>query len=117
MQRPFQVIKIGIEDEREKVYQRINARVDEMVNNGLIEEAQALYPFKHLNSLQTHGYEELFDHFDGSITLEKAIEQIKQDTRNYAKRQWTWWRKDTDLKWFRFGQEKVIVDYIDEIIK
>jgi len=112
--RPFKTIKIGIEDEREAVYQKINERVDTMVNSGLVEEAKSLYPFKHLNALQTVGYRELFDYFDNKTSLAEAIQLIKQHTRNYAKRQWTWFRKDPDIKWFNRNEEAAIIDFVTQ---
>ena len=84
---------------REVLYQRINQRVDVMVKEGLVEEVQSLLPYRHLNALNTVGYSELFDYFDGKTDLVSAIELIKQNTRRFAKRQLTWFRKDKDLKW------------------
>ncbi len=97
---PFRVIKIGLELPREELYDRINRRVDVMIENGLEEEARAVYPLRTLNALQTVGYKELFDHFDGKTSKEQAIELIRQHTRNFAKRQMTWWRKDPEIRWF-----------------
>jgi tRNA dimethylallyltransferase len=109
-QRAFSIIKIGLEDEREKVYQRINERVDEMMKQGLLEEAKKLYPHRHLNALQTVGYKELFDYLDEKISLPEAVNRIKQHTRNYAKRQWTWFRKDKEIHWFSPTEyEKIIM--------
>ncbi|HEX5668513.1 MAG TPA: tRNA (adenosine(37)-N6)-dimethylallyltransferase MiaA, partial [Chitinophagaceae bacterium] len=98
-QREFSIKKIGIDWPREILYERINRRVDEMMGAGLLEEASSLYPHKHLKALQTVGYQELFDHFDGKYSLEEAVEKIKQHTRNYAKRQLTWFRKDPEIEW------------------
>ena len=98
--RKFIPIKIGLNLERENLYNRINQRVDQMMEAGLLAEAKSLYDFKHLNALQTVGYTELFDYFDGKQSLEKAIELIKQHTRNFAKRQLTWFRKEKDIHWF-----------------
>jgi tRNA dimethylallyltransferase len=97
--REFSIKKIGIDWPREILYERINRRVDEMMGAGLLEEANSLYPHKHLKALQTVGYQELFDHFDGKYSLEEAVEKIKQHTRNYAKRQLTWFRKDLEIEW------------------
>lgn len=97
--RDFDIEKTGLELPREVLYQRINKRVDEMLTNGLVEEARSLIPYQHLNALQTVGYRELFDHFNGSTSLERAIELIKQNTRHYAKRQMTWFKKDTAVRW------------------
>jgi tRNA dimethylallyltransferase len=98
-ERPFEIQKIGIYRDRETLNQRINLRVDKMFEQGLYEEALGLYPFKHLNSLNTVGYKELFAHFDGQCSLEEAKEKIKTDTRRYAKKQMTWFKKDEDIKW------------------
>lgn len=114
--RPFQILKIGLELPREEMYDRINKRVDIMVNEGLIEEARSLYPLKHLNALQTVGYRELFDHFDGNITLEFAIEEIKKNTRRFAKRQMTWFRKDEEVKWFSPLDKDEIINYVNNSI-
>ena len=101
-QRNFNAIKIGLNGDRQKIYDRINLRVDLMVKNGQIEEAKELYPHKDLNALQTVGYRELFSYFDGTITKEFAIEEIKKNTRRFAKRQLTWFRKDSEIIWFDF---------------
>jgi tRNA dimethylallyltransferase len=97
--RPFNCIKIGLDLPREVLYQRINQRVDNMVTNGLIEEAKSLLAYRHLNALNTVGYSELFDYFDGKTDLETAIALIKQNTRRFAKRQMTWFRKDEQIRW------------------
>ncbi len=99
--RPFEVIKIGIDWERSALYDRINRRVDLMLEQGLLAEAKALYPYRTLNALQTVGYQEFFDYFDGNITLDKAIELVKRNSRRYAKRQLTWFRKDTNIIWVK----------------
>ncbi|MGZ3820313.1 MAG: tRNA (adenosine(37)-N6)-dimethylallyltransferase, partial [Mucilaginibacter sp.] len=101
--RPFQCVKIGLNLPRDILYQRINQRVDEMVIQGLVEEVRSLLPFRHLNALNTVGYSELFDYFDNKIGLDSAIELIKQNTRRFAKRQLTWFRKDKDIRWFEPG--------------
>jgi len=108
--RNFQSIKIGLSAERELIYDRINQRVDFMIENGLIEEAKKLYPHKNLNALQTVGYRELFSYFDGNFTKEFAISEIKKNTRRFAKRQLTWFRKDKTINWFNFktDSEKII---------
>ena len=98
--RPFNILKIGLDLPREILYNRINERVDMMIESGLVNEARSLLPYKHFNSLQTVGYRELFDYFDGNISLEKCIDLIKQNTRHYAKRQLTWFRKDDTIHWF-----------------
>lgn len=98
-ERPFEIIKIGIELDREVLYQRINKRVDMMMEEGLLEEAKAFFSYEHLTALQTVGYVELFDFFHGKCSLEESVEDIKQHTRNYAKRQITWFKKEKNLKW------------------
>ncbi|WP_299123581.1 tRNA (adenosine(37)-N6)-dimethylallyltransferase MiaA [uncultured Tenacibaculum sp.] len=103
--RNFQSIKIGLTADREIMYNRINQRVDIMINNGLMEEAKELYPHKKLNALQTVGYRELFEYFDGNFTKEFAIEEIKKNTRRFAKRQGTWFRKDKNIIWFDFQDD------------
>lgn len=113
--RSFTPIVIGLEAERELMYNRINQRVDIMVDAGLLEEAKALYPHKQLNALQTVGYRELFSHFDGEFTLDFAIEEIKKNTRRFAKRQMTWFRRNETAKWFDFtASVQEIINYIDE---
>lgn len=100
--RPFKTIKIGLTADREIMYDRINKRVDIMVDEGLIEEAKSVYPHKSLNALQTVGYRELFEYFNGTIDRETAIAEIKKNTRRFAKRQGTWFRKDPEINWFDF---------------
>jgi len=99
-ERHFEIIKIGLELPREELYGRINQRVDVMMESGLLEEVKSLMPFKHLNALQTVGYKELFAYLEGSIRLDEAIDEIKKNTRHYAKRQLTWFKKDTSYQWF-----------------
>lgn len=103
--RNFQTIKIGLKADREIMYDRINRRVDIMIENGLIEEAQQLHQHKELNALQTVGYRELFEYFDGNFTKEFAIEEIKKNSRRFAKRQGTWFRKDPEIIWFDFQED------------
>jgi tRNA dimethylallyltransferase len=100
LERPFNIIKIGLELPRETLYDRINHRVDVMIENGLVEEARSLLPLRRMNALQTVGYKELFDYFDGNISLEEAVDEIKKNSRHYAKRQLTWFKKDTEINWF-----------------
>ena len=102
VKRPFQTLKIGLTAERKIIYDRINKRVDLMIANGLVEEARALYSKKHLNALQTVGYRELFTYFDGDCDLETAIAEIKKNTRRFAKRQLTWYRRDDSILWFEY---------------
>jgi tRNA dimethylallyltransferase len=117
LKRDFISIKIGLNADRKIMYDRINKRVDLMIQNGLIEEAQKLYPHKNLNALQTVGYKELFSHFDGECSLEFAIEEIKKNTRRFAKRQVTWNKKDTDIHWFDFKESPFkIIQKITELI-
>lgn len=99
-ERNFVPIVIGLETDREKMYDRINKRVDLMLQNGLLEEAKSLYPYKEINALQTVGYRELFSYFDGEYTLDFAIEEIKKNTRRFAKRQITWFKRTENIQWF-----------------
>ncbi|KAA6339554.1 tRNA dimethylallyltransferase [termite gut metagenome] len=101
-QRPFNMIKIGLIRNREDLYERINRRVDAMIQKGLIEEAKAVYPYRRLNSLNTVGYKELFKYFDGEWDLPFAIEKIKQNSRIYSRKQMTWFKRDKDINWFHF---------------
>jgi tRNA dimethylallyltransferase len=108
--RNFNIIKIGLNAERDIIYHRINKRVDMMIENGLLEEAKKLYPHKKLNALQTVGYRELFSYFDSDFTQEFAISEIKKNTRRFAKRQLTWFRKDKEILWFDYqtDTEKIL---------
>jgi tRNA dimethylallyltransferase len=110
-EREFGIIKIGIERSREDLYHRINSRVDDMVRQGLEEEARQLYNFRNLNALNSVGYKEYFEFFDGNIPREKAIELIKRNSRRYAKRQLTWWGKDKEIRWFKPEEIEEIIDY------
>ena len=115
-ERNFTPIIIGLEADREIMYDRINQRVDIMLNEGLLEEAQTLYPNKQLNALQTVGYRELFDYFDGKTTLDFAIEQIKMNTRRFAKRQITWFKRTENVSWFDYlTDRKEIIQVIEKI--
>ncbi|MBZ9627521.1 tRNA (adenosine(37)-N6)-dimethylallyltransferase MiaA [Psychroflexus sp. CAK1W] len=100
--RQFEVVKIGLDAPREVIYNRIEQRVDLMIGQGLVKEAKRLYPFRHFNALQTVGYKELFAYFDGELNLDQAISEIKKNTRRFAKRQLTWFKKDPDIQWFHF---------------
>ncbi len=115
--RDFKTIKIGLTADREIIYDRINRRVDMMIEKGLIEEAKALYPIRELNALQTVGYRELFEFFDGNFTQDFATSEIKKNTRRFAKRQLTWFRKDSSILWFDFQTpiEDIITRTISEI--
>ena len=108
-QRNFNNIKIGLNADREIIYNRINQRVDAMINNGLIEEAKTLYAHKELNALQTVGYRELFSFFDGNFTKEFAISEIKKNSRRFAKRQLTWFKRDKNTLWFDYLTDKLII--------
>lgn len=107
-ERPFNIIKIGLELPREILYQRIDTRVDIMMQEGLLDEVKSVYPLRHLKNLQTVGYTELFAYLDGTTTLDAAVNKIKQHTRNYAKRQMTWFKKDRQLNWLRADDAKVV---------
>jgi len=110
--RPFRIVKIGLNLPRDILYAQINKRVDNMVRQGLIDEVKALLPYRHLNALNTVGYSELFDYIDGKITLETAIELIKQNTRHFAKRQLTWFRRDKDFHWLEADSENVVSEIV-----
>lgn len=112
----FDIILIGLELPREELYERINLRVDQMIEKGLVEEAKALYPLRHLNGLNTVGYRELFEMFDGSIDLEEAIRLIKRNTRHYAKRQITWNNRYPQIKYFSSDAFDEIIRWIDPIV-
>ena len=111
-QRPFQIIKIGLNRPREELYDRINQRVDQMMADGLLEEARSLYPLRHLNALNTVGYKEVFDHLEGRWPLEEAVERIKGNTRRYARKQLTWYKKDPQIRWFHPQETEQIISYI-----
>lgn len=108
--RPFNTLYIGINAPRETIYDRINKRVDIMIEEGLVDEAKGLLKYRELNALQTVGYRELFQHFDGEITLEEAISEIKKNTRRFAKRQGTWFRKNETINWFDFDADFLIIE-------
>ena len=115
-ERDFSIVKVGIDWERETLYDRINRRVDIMVNEGLEAEARAVYHLRHFNSLQTVGYREMFEYFDGTITREEAIELIKRNSRRYAKRQMTWFRRDEEIRWFSPEEFDSMVDFLENKI-
>ncbi len=116
--RPFRIVKIGLERPREELYDRINRRVEQMIADGLEQEARAVYPLRRLNSLQTVGYRELFAYFDGEYDLARAIELIQQNSRHYAKRQMTWFRRDKTIHWLNANEpyEKNI-HLIDDLLR
>lgn len=113
-ERPFRIIQIGLTREREELYDRINRRVDEMMQEGLLEEAKSVYPFKHLNSLNTVGYKEIFNYLDGEWSLDFAIEKIKQNSRIYSRKQMTWFKRNPNIQWFHPEQKKEIMNYIND---
>ena len=110
--RDFDIIKLAILWDRDKLIERINHRVDLMMQHGLLDEVKSVYPKRHLNSLNTVGYKELFDYLDGKCTLEQAVEQIKINTRQYAKRQMTWLRKNNDYQWFTVEETDEIINFL-----
>lgn len=114
-ERAFRIIKIGLTRDREELYDRINRRVDMMMQEGLLEEARQVYPFKHLNSLNTVGYKEIFKYLDGEWTLDFAIEKIKQNSRIYSRKQMTWFKRDKDIAWFHPDQQAEIMQYIHSV--
>lgn len=116
-ERPFNVIKIGLNTDRALLYDRINKRVDQMVKKGLIEEVKSLIEFRAYNALNTVGYSEIFEYLDGKISLEDAISSIKQNTRRFAKRQLTWFRRDEATSWYEPDQDNRIIEHIESLIK
>lgn len=110
--RPFEVIKIGLERDREELYERINLRMDQMIEEGLFEEAQSLIEYRQHNALQTVGYKEIYDYIDGVYDRDEAVRLLKRNSRRYAKRQMTWFRRDDGIKWFHPGDKTKIVEYV-----
>ena len=113
-ERPFNILKIGLKRDREELYDRINRRVDMMMEEGLLEEARKVYPYLNLNSLNTVGYKELFKYFDGEWELPFAIEKIKQNSRIYSRKQVTWFKRDTEIAWFHPDSTQGIMQYIEQ---
>ena len=113
-ERPFRIVKIGLNRPREELYDRINQRVDQMMQQGLLDEAKALYPMRQMNALNTVGYKELFDYLDGRWPLEEAVERIKGNTRRYARKQLTWYKKDPQIRWFHPDDKEQIISYISQ---
>jgi tRNA dimethylallyltransferase len=109
----FEIVKIGLELDREELYSRIDQRMDKMIEAGLFEEAKSFYQFKHLNALQTVGYREIFDYLDGLYDREEAIRLLKRNTRHYAKRQFTWFKKDQEMRWFKPMDWRKILDNLN----
>ncbi len=114
-ERPFNIIKIGLNRDRETLYQRINQRVLQMIDDGMIEEAQCVYPKRMLNSLNTVGYKELFEYLDGLTTLDEAIFKIQSNTRRYARKQLTWYKRDAEMTWFSPDNIEEILNYLSTI--
>lgn len=117
IRRPFNIIKIGVDMPRAELYERINRRVDIMISDGLEAEARSLYPLRAFNALQTVGYKEMFEYFDGAISYEEAIELIKRNSRRYAKRQMTWFRRDTDIQWVNKNNVIFIENFIKKFVE
>ena len=111
--RPFDIIKIGLNDDREVIYDRINKRVLRMMETGLEQEARNVYPLRHLNALNTVGYKELFEYFDGTITIDEAVYKIQSNSRRYCRKQQTWFKRDEQIQWFKPDNIKEILNYID----
>lgn len=111
-EHPFRIMKIGLNRPREELYERINLRVDQMMEQGLLDEAKTLYPMRHLNALNTVGYKELFAYFDGVWSLDEAVERIKGNTRRYARKQLTWFKRDERVTWFHPDDKEQILNYI-----
>lgn len=115
-ERPFRILKIGLKLDREELYGRINRRVDEMMKDGLLDEVRSVLPYRHLNSLNTVGYKELFKYLDGEWELPFAIEKIKQNSRIYSRKQMTWFKRDEEIRWFHPEQETEIRAYIQAML-
>jgi tRNA dimethylallyltransferase len=113
-ERPFRIIKIGLARPREELYERINRRVEEMMADGLLDEVRRVYPFREQNALNTVGYKELFRHLDGEWTLDMAVEKIKRNTRVYARKQVTWFKRDEEIQWFHPDEKAEILTYIEK---
>lgn len=116
-ERPFRIIKVGLTRNREELYDRINRRVDQMMEDGLLEEARQVYPYRNLNSLNTVGYKEMFKYLDGEWELPFAIEKIKQNSRIYSRKQMTWFKRDEEIRWFHPEQEAEILFFLQQLLK
>lgn len=114
--RPFRIVKIGLNREREELYERINLRVLQMMELGLEQEARSMYTLRHLNALNTVGYKELFHYFDGVMPLEEAVRQIQSNTRRYMRKQLTWFKRDEEIRWFHPDKIKEILNYVDSFL-
>ena len=112
-ERPFRIVKIGLNRDRDELYNRINARVDAMMEQGLLHEAESLYDQRQLNALNTVGYKEMFDYIDGRWSLDEAVERMKGNTRRYARKQLTWFKRDEEVRWFHPDQIDKILNYIE----
>ena len=112
-ERPFRIVKIGLNRDRDELYNRINARVDAMMEQGLLHEAESLYDQRQLNALNTVGYKEMFDYMDGRWSLDEAVERMKGNTRRYARKQLTWFKRDEEVRWFHPDQIDEILKYIE----
>ena len=115
--RPFRIIKVGLQREREELYDRINRRVDSMMQDGWLDEARRVLPFRHYNSLNTVGYKELFKYLDGEWELDFSLEKIRRNTRVYSRKQMTWFRRDEEVRWFHPEDENGILDYLQAVLK
>ncbi len=115
--RDFYIIKTGLELPKEELHRNINERVDKMIEAGLTKEVENLLPYKHMNALQTVGYKEIFDHLEGNKSLSHSTEEIKKNTRQYAKRQMTWFRKDKEVNWFQPGETKKIIEFVSNSLQ
>ncbi len=115
--RPFRIIKIGLTRDREELYDRINRRVDQMMEEGLLEEARRVYPYRALNALNTVGYKELFNYLSGEWTLDVAIEKIKRNSRVYARKQMTWFKHDPAIQWFHPDEEAALFQYLTQALQ
>ena len=113
-ERYFKIIKIGLQLPKEQLHENINSRVDKMMQQGLLDEVRSLLPYQKLNALQTVGYKELFDHLNGKTSLEEAVEKIKINTRQYAKRQLTWFKKDKEVNWINVGEDESVIEIFTE---
>lgn len=116
-EHPFRIVKIGLTRDREELYDRINRRVEQMMEDGLLEEARRVYPYRNLNSLNTVGYKEMFKYLDGEWTLPFAMEKIKQNSRIYSRKQMTWFKRDEEIRWFHPEQEAEILEYCRQAIQ
>ena len=115
--RPFSIIKIGLTCPREQLYERINTRVMHMIDEGLVDEVRSLLPYRHENALNTVGYKEIFKYIDGEIPLDEAIRQIQSNSRQYARKQLTWYKRDEEMKWFENAETEDIIEYINSRVK